>query len=159
VHVAFSASETSVVDAFHAAALENGGKDNCLEARRHDGRLGLRGGNTDWGQCSVPSRLTGVTAIAADAAHSLALARPMMPAPCKVPEVVAKRFASAKLTIAKRHCRTGKVRYGCATSTHARARRATSSPNASGLDGCGLPARRLISSSAAAASIEKLSLA
>ena len=30
----------SVVDAFHAAALENGGKDNCLEARRHDGRLG-----------------------------------------------------------------------------------------------------------------------
>jgi hypothetical protein len=30
VHVGFSASETSVVDAFHAAALANGGKDNCL---------------------------------------------------------------------------------------------------------------------------------
>jgi catechol 2,3-dioxygenase-like lactoylglutathione lyase family enzyme len=28
VHVAFSASDTGVVDAFHAAALQNGGKDN-----------------------------------------------------------------------------------------------------------------------------------
>jgi hypothetical protein len=31
------------------------------------------------------------------------------PTPCTVPKVVGKRLASAKLTIAKRHCRTGKV--------------------------------------------------
>ena len=31
--------------------------------------------------------------------------------PCRVPKAVGKRLASAKLTIAKRHCRTGKVGY------------------------------------------------
>jgi Regulator of chromosome condensation (RCC1) repeat/PASTA domain len=31
--------------------------------------------------------------------------------PCRVPRVVGKRVSSAKLTIARRHCRTGKVRY------------------------------------------------
>jgi beta-lactam-binding protein with PASTA domain len=35
----------------------------------------------------------------------------MMPAPCKVPNVVGKRVAYAKRTIAKRHCRPGKVGY------------------------------------------------
>jgi PASTA domain/Regulator of chromosome condensation (RCC1) repeat len=33
------------------------------------------------------------------------------PAPCRVPRVVGKRVASAKRTIAQRHCRTGKVHY------------------------------------------------
>ena len=33
------------------------------------------------------------------------------PRPCTVPKVVGKRVASARLTIAKRHCRTGKVRH------------------------------------------------
>ncbi len=33
------------------------------------------------------------------------------PAPCRVPKVVGKRVASAMRTIAKRHCRTGKVGY------------------------------------------------
>jgi hypothetical protein len=32
-------------------------------------------------------------------------------APCRVPKVVGKRVAAAKLTIARRHCRTGRVTY------------------------------------------------
>jgi alpha-tubulin suppressor-like RCC1 family protein len=35
----------------------------------------------------------------------------IIPAPCRVPKVVGKRLASAKRTIALRHCRTGKVGY------------------------------------------------
>jgi len=31
--------------------------------------------------------------------------------PCTVPKVVGRRFASAKLAIARGHCRTGKVSY------------------------------------------------
>jgi beta-lactam-binding protein with PASTA domain len=49
-----------------------------------------------------------VTAIAAGAAHSLAL---VVPPPCMVPKVVGKKISAAKLAIAKRHCRTGKVGY------------------------------------------------
>jgi chitinase len=33
------------------------------------------------------------------------------PAPCRVPNVVGRRLATAKLTIASKHCRTGKVGY------------------------------------------------
>jgi beta-lactam-binding protein with PASTA domain len=44
---------------------------------------------------------------APDVSRSFSIA----PAPCTVPEVVGKQLASAKLTIAKRHCRTGKVGY------------------------------------------------
>jgi hypothetical protein len=69
------------------------------------------GGNANAGQCSVPSGLAGVTAISAGNLHSLGLAEPMTPAPCTVPKVVGARIASAKRTIAKRHCRTGKVGY------------------------------------------------
>ena len=65
----------------------------------------------DAGQCSVPSGLSGVTAITASVAHSVALVEPMTPAPCRVPKVVGTRVASAKRTITKRHCRTGKVDY------------------------------------------------
>jgi catechol 2,3-dioxygenase-like lactoylglutathione lyase family enzyme len=36
VHVAFSASDTDAVDAFHATALENGGKDNGAPSIRAD---------------------------------------------------------------------------------------------------------------------------
>jgi hypothetical protein len=64
-----------------------------------------------FGQCSVPSGLAGVTAVAASFAHSLALGEPVTPAACRVPKVVGTRVASAKRTIAKRHCRTGKVGY------------------------------------------------
>jgi len=42
---------------------------------------------------------------ATDVSRTFSIAR----APCKVPEVVGKRLASAKRTITKRHCRTGKV--------------------------------------------------
>jgi hypothetical protein len=59
------------------------------------------------GQCRVPGGLSGVTAIAAGGVHSLALVLPTPP--CTVPKVVGKQLASAKLTIAKKHCRTGKV--------------------------------------------------
>jgi alpha-tubulin suppressor-like RCC1 family protein len=59
------------------------------------------------GQCRVPGGLSGVTAIAAGGVHSLALVVP--PPPCTVPKVVGKQLASAKVTIAKRHCRTGTV--------------------------------------------------
>jgi hypothetical protein len=59
------------------------------------------------GQCRVPGGLSGVTAIAAGGVHSLALVVPTPP--CTVPKVVGKQLASAKLTIAKKHCRTGKV--------------------------------------------------
>jgi hypothetical protein len=34
----------------------------------------------------------------------------IVPKPCRVPKVVGKRVASARRTIARRHCRTGKVR-------------------------------------------------
>jgi catechol 2,3-dioxygenase-like lactoylglutathione lyase family enzyme len=36
VHVAFSASDTGAVDAFHAAALQNGGRDNGAPGIRAD---------------------------------------------------------------------------------------------------------------------------
>jgi hypothetical protein len=89
-------------------------------AAGHFHSLALKGDGTvvawgcgfgDNGQCSVPSGLSRVTAIAASIAQSLALVEPMTPAPCRVPKVVGTRVASAKRTIAKRHCRTGKVGY------------------------------------------------
>ena len=67
------------------------------------------GVSDEFGQCSVPSGLSGVTAVAAGDAHSLALGAPMTPARCRVPNVVGKRLASAKRMIAARHCRAGKV--------------------------------------------------
>jgi beta-lactam-binding protein with PASTA domain len=62
------------------------------------------------GACEVPSGLTHVSAVAASGAHSLALVVAPTVA-SKVPNVVAKRVARAKRTIAQRHCRTGRVRY------------------------------------------------
>ena len=49
-----------------------------------------------------------MTAIAAGSSQSLALVERIT---CKVPNVVGKRLAFARLTIGKRHCRTGKVGY------------------------------------------------
>jgi PASTA domain/Regulator of chromosome condensation (RCC1) repeat len=46
-----------------------------------------------------------------DAAAPLSRRFAIAPAPCAVPKVVGKRLATAKRTIAKRHCRTGKVDY------------------------------------------------
>jgi PASTA domain-containing protein/Regulator of Chromosome Condensation (RCC1) repeat protein len=67
------------------------------------------GDSAAFGQCGVPSGRFGVTAISAGFAHSLALVGPITPASCRVPNVVGKRLAPAKRTIAQRHCRTGKV--------------------------------------------------
>jgi PASTA domain len=78
------------------------------------------GDGGDDGQCSVPEGLAHVTAIAAAVSrsvsggfgsHSLALVAPTTPGRCRVPNVVGKRLAAAKRTIAGRHCRTGKVGY------------------------------------------------
>jgi hypothetical protein len=44
---------------------------------------------------------------APDVSRMFSIAR----APCRVPKVVGRRIASAKLTIARRHCRAGKVGY------------------------------------------------
>jgi hypothetical protein len=89
------------------------GYGHSLVALKGDGTVVAWGcgAGGDLGQCSVPSGLSRVTAIAASIAQSLALVEPMTPAPCRVPKVVGTRVASAKRTIAKRHCRTGKVGY------------------------------------------------
>jgi hypothetical protein len=76
-------------------------------ALKRDGTVvawGCSGAN--WGQCSVPPGLSGVTEIGEGAFHSLALVE----AACRVPRVVGKRLALAQRTLARRHCRTGKVR-------------------------------------------------
>ena len=78
-------------------------------ALRRDGTVvawGCGSGADPNGQCSVPRGLSPVMAIAAGPSHSLALVETIT---CKVPNVVGKRLAAAKRTIAKRHCRTGKV--------------------------------------------------
>jgi hypothetical protein len=64
---------------------------------------------TDSGACSVPAGLSRVTALSAGTAHSLALFVPIARALCTVPNVVGKKISSAKLTISRKHCRTGKV--------------------------------------------------
>jgi alpha-tubulin suppressor-like RCC1 family protein len=101
-------------------AISAGGAHNL--ALKSDGAVvawGCGGGSDD-GQCKVPSGLSGVTAIAAAVSrsiqggfgsHSMALIAVATPARCRVPNVVGKRLASAKRTIARRHCRTGKVGY------------------------------------------------
>jgi alpha-tubulin suppressor-like RCC1 family protein len=78
------------------------------------------GRDTNFGQCAVPpAASSGVTAIAAGLFHSLALKQDgsviawgcgLRP-PCRVPKVVGKRLTSARLKIAKSHCRTGRVRH------------------------------------------------
>jgi hypothetical protein len=63
---------------------------------------------TSAGSCRVTASQQGDANYnaAADVSQSFAIAR----APCKVPKVVGKRLAAAKLAITQRHCRTGKVR-------------------------------------------------
>jgi hypothetical protein len=86
--------------AFHSLALKS---DGTVVA------WGCGGRGHDYGQCRVPSDLFRATAIAAGGYQSLAVVAPMAPASCRVPNVVGKRLASAKRTIAARHCSTGKV--------------------------------------------------
>jgi len=104
------AGQCSVPSGLSGVSAIAGGESHSL-ALKGDGTVVAWGcgAGSDNGQCSVPSGLSGVTAIAAGTWHSLALAEPMTPAPCKVPKVVGRRVAPAKRTIAKRHCRTGKV--------------------------------------------------
>jgi Regulator of chromosome condensation (RCC1) repeat len=73
-------------------------------ALKSDGTVVAWGCNAslDSGQCKVPSGLSRVTGIAAGDYHSLALVEPMTPAPCRVPNVVGKGIASAKLAISQR---------------------------------------------------------
>jgi hypothetical protein len=62
---------------------------------------------TGAGSCTVTASQAGDAnyAAAPDVSHTFSIA----PAPCRVPNVVGRRVASAKRTIAQRHCRTGKV--------------------------------------------------
>jgi hypothetical protein len=79
-------------------------------AVRGDGTIvawGCGGPAPDDRQCSVPGGLSWVIAVAAGSSHSLALAVPTLH--CLVPKVVGKQLAAAKLAIARKHCRTGKV--------------------------------------------------
>jgi chitinase len=64
---------------------------------------------TGTGSCTITASQPGDANYnaAPDASQIFAVA----PAPCTVPNVVGRQVASAKLTIAKRHCRTGKVGY------------------------------------------------
>jgi hypothetical protein len=91
---------------------------------------------TGAGSCSVTaSQLGDVNYNAAiDVARSFAIARPpLTPATvCRVPRVVGKSLAVARLALQQRHCRTGKVSYaysrkskkGIVTSQSRRAGRA-----------------------------------
>jgi hypothetical protein len=64
---------------------------------------------TGAGSCTVSASQPGNANYnaAPDASRSFSIA----PAPCMVPKVVGKRLASARVTIARRHCRTGKLGY------------------------------------------------
>jgi hypothetical protein len=65
-----------------------------------------------FGECSVPAGLTDVRAIAAGPFHSLAVVgQATRPVHCTVPKVIGMRLRPARRTIAKKHCRTGKVSY------------------------------------------------
>jgi hypothetical protein len=59
------------------------------------------------GSCTVTASQPGDSNYAA--APEVSRTFSIVPAPCRVPKVVGKRLLSAKRTIAKRHCRTGKV--------------------------------------------------
>jgi hypothetical protein len=67
---------------------------------------------TGAGSCTVTASQPGDANFnpAPDVARTFSIAR----ATCRVPNIVGKRLASAKRTIARRHCRTGRVRYASA---------------------------------------------
>jgi hypothetical protein len=64
---------------------------------------------TGTGSCTVVALQPGNANY--NAAPGVLRAFSITPAPCRVPKVVGKRLASAKRTIARSHCRTGKVGY------------------------------------------------
>jgi hypothetical protein len=70
---------------------------------------------TGAGSCTVTASQPGDVAYnaAADVSQTFSIA--MAPRKCTVPNVVGKRVSSAKLTIAKKHCRTGKVGFAYST--------------------------------------------
>jgi hypothetical protein len=63
---------------------------------------------TGTGSCTVTASQPGDAFY--NAAPDVSRTFSIAPKPCRVPKVVGKRVASAKRTIAQRHCRTGKVR-------------------------------------------------
>jgi hypothetical protein len=76
------------------------------------GRCTVRGATvhlTGAGSCTVTASQAGNANYTAAPAVSRTFS--IAPAPCRVPKVVGKRVASAKRTIARKHCRIGKVGY------------------------------------------------
>jgi hypothetical protein len=76
------------------------------------GRCTVRGATvhlTGAGSCTVTASQPGNANY--NAAPDVSRTFSIAPAPCRVPKVVGKRVAAAKSTIARRHCRAGKVGY------------------------------------------------
>jgi len=94
---------------FRVLATASSGLAISFAAR---GRCTLRGSTvhlTGVGSCTVTASQPGDANY--NPAPAVSRSFSIRPPPCKVPKVVGKRVASAKRTIAKRHCRTGKVGY------------------------------------------------
>jgi beta-lactam-binding protein with PASTA domain len=64
---------------------------------------------TGAGSCTVTASQPGDANY--NAAPEVSRTFSIAPAPCRVPKVVGSGLASAKRTLAKRHCRTGKLGY------------------------------------------------
>jgi hypothetical protein len=94
---------------FRVSATASSGLEVSFAA---SGRCTVRGATvhlTGAGSCTVTASQPGDAnhSAAPDVRRTFSITR----APCRVPRVVGKRVASARLAIARRHCRTGKVGY------------------------------------------------
>jgi Regulator of chromosome condensation (RCC1) repeat/PASTA domain len=94
---------------FRVSATASSGLAVSFAAR---GKCTLRGAMvhlTGAGSCTVTASQAGDANY--NAAPDVSRTFTIAPAPCRVPKVVGSRLASARRTLAKRHCRTGKLGY------------------------------------------------
>jgi alpha-tubulin suppressor-like RCC1 family protein len=101
------ANKTYGAPNFSVSALSSSGLAVSFEASGNCTVSGATVHLTGAGSCTLTASQSGNGNYnaAPAASRTFSIAR----APCMVPKVVGKQLASAKLTIAKRHCRTGKV--------------------------------------------------